>query len=113
MMVGIFEETLRINGVGRGDNFFDLGGHSLLATQVITRIRGAFGVEIGVRSLFEEPTVEGLSRKVEEVMTGVWREAPPLARMGRDSREDGEGLMRLPLSLRQQELWLYDQLAPN
>src|SRR5215475_7885922 len=110
MMVGIFEETLRINGVGRGDNFFDLGGHSLLATQVISRIRAVFGVEIGVRALFEEPTVEGLASRIEEARrAGEAETAPALVRL---PRAEGEEL-RLPLSFAQQRLWFIEQLEPG
>src|SRR5262249_6025219 len=65
ILVGIFEEALKLDQVGRADNFFELGGHSLLATQVILRVRETFGVEIGVRSIFEAATVEGLGRRIE------------------------------------------------
>src|SRR5262249_47958323 len=58
ILVGIFEEVLRLDRVGRDDDFFEIGGHSLLATQVISRVRNAFGVEIGVGSIFEDATVE-------------------------------------------------------
>jgi acyl carrier protein len=51
------------------DNFFDLGGHSLLATQVISRIRSRFRVEIAMRSVFEQPTIEGLALAVEQSET--------------------------------------------
>ena len=112
IVITLFEDVLKLDRVGTHDDFFEIGGHSLLATQVVSRVRNAFGVEIGVRSLFEETTVAGLSRKIEEVIMGVGQPPPP-GRVGRDSQEDGEGLMRAPLSLRQQELWLYDQLAPN
>ena len=55
IVVGIFEEVLKLEQVGIYDNFFEIGGHSLLATQVGSRVRATLGVEIGVASLFEEP----------------------------------------------------------
>ena len=63
MVVGIFEEVLKLDRVGIHDNFFEIGGHSLLATQVISRVRSVFGVRSGVRSIFEAPTAEGLARR--------------------------------------------------
>ena len=62
-MVGIFEEVLKLDRVGTSDNFFEIGGHSLLATQVVSRVRKTFGVEIGVGSIFEKPTVEGVGQR--------------------------------------------------
>jgi nonribosomal peptide synthetase DhbF len=49
------------------DNFFLLGGHSLLGAQLMARLRDAFGIEIGLRSLFEAPTVSALSAEVERL----------------------------------------------
>src|SRR5882672_6613414 len=83
IVITLFEEVLKLDRVGTHDDFFEIGGHSLLATQVVSRVRNAFGVEIGVRSLFEETTAAGLSRKIEEVITGVGQPPPP-GRVGRD-----------------------------
>jgi amino acid adenylation domain-containing protein len=106
MVAGIFEETLKLDRVGTRENFFEIGGHSLLATQVVSRVRKTFGVEIGVRSVFEAATVEGLADRIEQAMRGGEKaEAPPLIRVSR-----GE---RLPLSFAQQRLWFLDQLSPN
>jgi acyl carrier protein len=63
---GIWGEVLGVSEVSRSDNFFDLGGHSLLATRLITRARECFGVDIPLRDIFNAPTVEGLSRLIEE-----------------------------------------------
>jgi len=65
-LVEIWAELLKVDGIGVFDNFFELGGHSLLATQVSARIRRYMGVEVPVRSLFEEPTVAALARIVEQ-----------------------------------------------
>jgi len=110
MLVGIYEEMLMVDRVGRRDNFFEIGGHSLLATQVISRIRDVFGVGIGVRSIFEAATVEALAQRVEEAMkAGVRDEATPLIR----ARREGRSIWRSPLSFAQQRLWFLDQLTPN
>jgi acyl carrier protein len=110
MVTGIFEELLGVDQVGRSDNFFEIGGHSLLAAQVISRVRAAFGVEIGVRSVFEKATAEGLASRIEEAMrAGEKVETPPLVRASRE----GQRRVRLPLSFAQQRLWFLDQLAPN
>jgi len=110
MVTGIFQEVLKLDRVGRDDNFFEIGGHSLLATRVVSQVRNTFGVEIGVRAIFEEPTAERLARKIEEAMNGgAWTEAPPLVRAERG----GPGDARPPLSFAQQRLWFLDQLVPN
>lgn len=61
----ILSGLLHLEQVGIEDNFFLLGGHSLLGTQVINRVRDAFGVELSLRSLFEAPTVAGLSAEIK------------------------------------------------
>ena len=62
----IWQQLLRIEKVGIHDNFVELGGHSLLATQVIARLRTAFPVELSVMSIFENPTVYSLSKRIME-----------------------------------------------
>ncbi|HET7695318.1 MAG TPA: amino acid adenylation domain-containing protein [Vicinamibacterales bacterium] len=64
----IWRSVLGIQKVGIHDNFFDAGGHSLMATRVIARLRETFGVEVGVRSLFEHPTIAGLADALLEKM---------------------------------------------
>jgi acyl-coenzyme A synthetase/AMP-(fatty) acid ligase/acyl carrier protein len=64
VLAGIWCDVLGIKKVGIHDNFFDLGGHSLLATQVMSGLRDTFQVEIPLRSLFEMPTISGLTERI-------------------------------------------------
>ncbi|MEO7330150.1 MAG: amino acid adenylation domain-containing protein, partial [Minicystis sp.] len=108
MLVGIFAEVLKLpaESIGIQSGFFDLGGHSLLATQAISRIRGAFGVELPLRALFEAPTPAALGQRVEEAIRGAAGLAlPPLERH--------EGSAFRPLSFAQERLWFLDQLTPG
>ena len=67
LLAAIWADVLKQQKVGVQDNFFDLGGHSLLATQVVSRIRGAFQMDIPLRTLFEKPTVEELAIAIMHV----------------------------------------------
>ncbi|MEU9230693.1 phosphopantetheine-binding protein, partial [Streptomyces massasporeus] len=69
-VVEVWQEVLQLDRIGVHDNFFDLGGHSLLATRAVIRLRAVFGVDVGVRTLFERPTVAGLADSVEEQLVG-------------------------------------------
>jgi acyl carrier protein len=63
----ILGELLGLEEIDLDDNFFLLGGHSLLGAQLMARLRAAFGVEIGLRSLFEAPTVTALACEVDRL----------------------------------------------
>src|SRR5689334_12592892 len=104
ILAAIWAEVLGRDTIGVHDNFFELGGHSLLATQVISRVRDAFGQEVELRSLFEQPTVAGLAREIAAGL-GAELQAPPLVRVERAEW--------LPLSFAQQRLWFLDQLEPG
>ncbi len=62
----IVTEILGVEKVGVFDNFFELGGHSMLAMHVISKINEEFNVEISIKSLFENPTVDGIAKAVLE-----------------------------------------------
>ncbi len=50
-------------------DLFALGGHSLLAADLIRRVREAFGVELPLAALFENPTISALTQRVHELAT--------------------------------------------
>jgi len=64
----VLSGLLGVARVGSEDNFFTLGGHSLLGAQLIAKIRENFGVELSLRSLFDEPTPRGMSVEIEKLI---------------------------------------------
>jgi amino acid adenylation domain-containing protein len=106
LLAEIWSEVLGLERVGVTDSFFALGGHSLLAIQLISRIRGAFGIDLELRSLFERPTIAGLAEEIERRLgTGSQFSSPPIERLPRNGPA--------PLSFAQQRLWILDHLTPG
>jgi acyl carrier protein len=70
-IAGIWCEILKLKRVGAEESFFDLGGHSLLATRVMSRIRQIFGVDLGLRVIFEAPTVRALATAVTQQLAAA------------------------------------------
>src|SRR6185503_18197892 len=85
----------------------ELGGHSLLATQLASRIRASLDVEMPLRLVFEEPTVEALAAHIDQLRSGST--ATPLKRISAERRDEEEW----PLSYAQRRLWYLEQLDPG
>ena len=60
----IWRGLLGIDPVGIHDHYFELGGDSLLATQMISRLRAAFHIQLGLADLFAKPTVSGIAELI-------------------------------------------------
>ncbi len=101
ILCGLFADVLGVERVGIDDGFFDLGGHSLLATKLVSRIRAAFGAEIGIADLFDAPTVAALVPRLStsDAVRPALRPHPRPEPM--------------PLSAAQQRLWFILQFGDD
>jgi amino acid adenylation domain-containing protein len=68
ILADIVAERLWLPAIGIDEDFFALGGHSMLGAQLSVRIGERFGIEVPLRSVFENPTVEEMAVEVERLM---------------------------------------------
>ena len=61
-LVEIWQEILGIERVGVKDNFFELGGHSLAAGKIVNNISKALNIEISLKYIFQNQTIESLEQ---------------------------------------------------
>ncbi len=102
-LVKIWQEVLGIDKVGIHDNFFELGGHSLLATRVVSQIDKTLSTTLALKTLFELPTIAGLSLFIatnQQILKEVI--VPSIEPVSRDQD--------MLLSFAQERLWFLDQL---
>ncbi|NOK09188.1 non-ribosomal peptide synthetase, partial [Corallococcus exercitus] len=106
VLAGLWSRLLRVEPVGLHDDFFALGGHSLLATRLLSAVRGAFGVELPVRALFDASTLAALAARIDAVrLEQAGTLAPALEPVSREGA--------LVPSFAQQRLWFLEQLEPG
>lgn len=79
----IIAELLGVHPVGVDDHFYDLGGHSLLLTRLLSRIKDVFRAELPLRTVMEDPTVEGMIRS----LVSEWGDAGTVADIADAYRE--------------------------
>ncbi|MCV7203910.1 non-ribosomal peptide synthase/polyketide synthase [Mycolicibacterium peregrinum] len=98
ILADVYSRVLGLNRVGIDDSFFDLGGDSLSAMRLVAAVNTSLKAGIGVRSLFDAPTVAQLACHIG----GEAAQLEPLVA--------GERPSVVPLSFAQSRLWFLDQL---
>ncbi|MFZ2177197.1 MAG: amino acid adenylation domain-containing protein, partial [Rhodococcus sp. (in: high G+C Gram-positive bacteria)] len=94
-------DVLGLDTVGADADFFALGGNSLSATRVAARLSAAQERTVGVRDVFEAPTVALLARRLLR-RPGATTASPLTTRGG-----------PAPLAPAQRRLWLLAQADPE
>lgn len=103
MIQAVWEEVLGIAPIGIHANFFNLGGHSLMAVGVLARIRTLFDCQLDVKTLFEAPTISGLSRAIDLHLLSQQSHTDQTIPSAAESAY-------YPLSFGQQRLWFLAQM---
>ncbi|WP_219267618.1 non-ribosomal peptide synthetase [Pseudomonas sp. Xaverov 259] len=106
-VAAIWAQVLGAERVGLNDHFFEMGGHSLLATQVVSRLRHGLGLEVALRTLFEQPVLGDFINNLAGVnnLAAVSASAPAMVAADRDQP--------LLLSYAQERQWFLWQLDPH
>ncbi|MGB7365282.1 MAG: amino acid adenylation domain-containing protein, partial [Rhodococcus sp. (in: high G+C Gram-positive bacteria)] len=100
IVADVFSALLDAPRVGMDDSFFELGGNSLIGMRAVARVNEALPGSIGVRDLFEKPTVAALAARIDAATT-PGRNRPVL--------QAGPRPERIPLSLAQSRMWFVNQ----
>ncbi|MFA0963315.1 amino acid adenylation domain-containing protein [Roseivirga sp. BDSF3-8] len=92
-----FATSLGKSSFSTTDHFFGLGGHSLKAMRVLNRLAEMTGKELTIRQFYQDPTVCGLARMLDETSESMATELPV------------ETSDSYPLTYAQRRLWTMEQ----
>lgn len=67
-ILGFIRELLGRDDIGPDDDILERGGNSLLAARLLWTIQSVFGVELPMRTFFDQPTAAGLGGEVERLV---------------------------------------------
>ncbi len=62
----LWGEVLGVTAPGIRDDFFALGGHSLLAVRLLARVASEHQVDLPLRALLDDPTIEALAARIRD-----------------------------------------------
>ncbi|MEM9446198.1 MAG: amino acid adenylation domain-containing protein [Verrucomicrobiota bacterium] len=100
-LVELWQNLLQKEKIGIHDSFFLLGGHSLLAIQLVSKMESHFKVSVPLRDLFQNPTIEAISKMIQET-----NDALPAAEQFEIKTDSQSRHQPFPLTDIQQAYWL-------
>jgi hypothetical protein len=62
----IWSTAFGLDRIGVHEQFTDLGGHSLLALRIVTKTRGVYGIDLGLRDFFAAPSIAQFSALIRD-----------------------------------------------
>lgn len=69
LLLDIWKEAFKTEEITVKSNYFELGGDSLIAVKIIAAIKKKLATEIQIRSVFENPTIQMLSKSIQRNKT--------------------------------------------
>jgi acyl carrier protein len=84
----VWRLVLKIDQVGRDDNFFEVGGNSLMLVQVNSQLIEKFGRDIAITDLFQYPTVASLAARLSETQAKTGLNLQQSQERGQQARQN-------------------------
>lgn len=104
----IWNAALNAEKISVRDNFFQLGGHSLLATKVVADVKRTLAVDVSLRDVFQNPTIERFALVVDQYQRETSRQLVPIVKSGWEL--NNSGCAEVVCSFPQSRLWYAWQL---
>ncbi|MCZ8519472.1 MULTISPECIES: non-ribosomal peptide synthetase [Paenibacillus] len=102
VLVRLWEDLLETSPVGVRDSFLERGGQSLKAVTLLSRIHERYGIDVPIKVLFSEPTVERLAAYIDS--------AEPASGPGRTPIPAVSPQAFYPVSSAQKRMYVLDRL---
>ncbi|QDX94309.1 amino acid adenylation domain-containing protein [Brevibacillus laterosporus] len=97
----IWQSLLNIERVGINDNFFRIGGHSLKAMMFLTILHKELNVNLSIKQIFDNPTIELLAQVIEVSGDSAYTQIPLIP---------VEEQLYYPISAAQKRMLIVDEL---
>ncbi|MEO1049777.1 MAG: amino acid adenylation domain-containing protein [Bacteroidota bacterium] len=101
-LLHIWQQVLGKSHIDVSDNFFELGGHSLKAARMISTIHREMDVDISIRDIFLNPSIEKLSQVIVQSDNAPYK---PIEKIQKQAF--------YPLSSAQKRLWIRHKMDTN